>query len=76
MKDSQIRIVSKANRRLTGKEVVNVEIDDLFDIASYALTDCQDCKLPDWKGCEKYRLYMKLNIPVAQEETAGCPYEN
>jgi hypothetical protein len=32
--------------------------------------------LPDWKGCEKYRLFLKLNIPVAQEETAGCPYEN
>jgi len=54
----------------------HVEIDDLFDIASYALTDCRDCKLSNWKECEKYRLYMKLNIPVAQEETAGCPYEN
>ena len=47
-----------------------------IDIACYALTDCQDCKLPDWKGCEKYRLFLNLNIPVAQEETAGCPYEN
>jgi hypothetical protein len=76
VKDSQIRIVNETNRRMTGKEFVNVEIDDLFDIACYALTDCQDCKLSNWKECEKYRLYMKLNIPVAQEETAGCPYEN
>jgi len=24
----------------------------------------------------RYQLFMKLNIPVAQEQTDGCPYEN
>ena len=52
------------------------EGNDLYDMASYALTDCRGCKRPDHKNCEKYKLFMDLNIPVAQEQTDGCPYEN
>jgi len=45
-------------------------------MASYALTDCRGCKRPDHKNCNKYKLFMDLNIPVALEQTDGCPYEN
>jgi hypothetical protein len=69
--------VDRANVML-GREpdTVNIKIDDLYDMASYALTDCRGCKRPDHKSCEKYKLFMDLNIPVAQEQTDGCPYEN
>ena len=58
------------------EETVEIKLDDLYDIANYALTDCKGCKIKNQKECEKYKLFMKLNIPVAQEQTDDCPYEN
>lgn len=76
-KNTEVRVVDRLNAML-GREAdtVNIKIDDLYDMASYALTDCRGCKRPDHKNCEKYKLFMDLNIPVAQEQTDGCPYEN
>lgn len=77
VRNIEIRIVDKVNKKFSGVQgVINIEVDDLYDIASYALVDCIGCKEKNFKECEKYKLYMKLNIPVAQEETDGCPYEN
>lgn len=58
------------------EETVKIKLDDLYDLASHALTECVDCKDKNFKKCDKYKLFMKLNIPVAQEQTDGCPYEN
>ena len=76
-KNTEVRVVDRANVML-GRETdtVNIKIDDLYDIASYALADCRGCERPDHKNCEKYKLFMDLNIPVAQGQTDGCPYEN
>lgn len=73
----ELRIMDKLNVSLGGQEgTMHIKIDDLYDIASYALTDCKGCKIKNHKECEKYKLFMELNIPVAQEQTDGCPYEN
>lgn len=58
------------------EETVEIKLDDLYDIASYALTDCKGCSKENHKECDKYKLFMELNIPVAQEQTDDCPYEN
>jgi len=77
VKNTEIRILDKQNAKLGGLErTINVDIDDLYDIASYALVDCKCCSKENHKECEKYKLFMELNIPVAQEQTDGCPYEN
>ena len=63
-------------KRNNQEETLEIKLDDLYDLASHALTECVDCKDKNFKKCEKYKLFMKLNIPVAQEQTDGCPYEN
>lgn len=75
-KDTQIRMSSKTSSVQDGANTVNVSIDDLYDMSCYALTECKNCKRQDHKNCEKYQLFLRLDIPPAQEETDGCPYEN
>lgn len=63
-------------KRDNQEETVEIKLDDIYDLASHALAECVDCKDKNFKKCDKYKLFMKLNIPVAQEQTDGCPYEN
>lgn len=63
-------------KRDNQEETVEIKLDDLYDIANHALAECVGCKNKRFKRCEKYKLFMKLDIPVAQEQTDGCPYEN
>lgn len=53
-----------------------IEKEDLYDLASFCLEECRGCQEKQFKQCGRYQLFTKLGIPVAQEETEGCPYEN
>lgn len=76
-KNIEIRIADRTADRLKYSESgTYIDIEDLYDLGSFALRECKDCKKEPHKECKRYQLFMKLNIPVAQEQTAGCPYEN
>ena len=56
---------------------VSVKQDDLYDIASYALGECVNCQhCEDFENCERYKLFINLAIPVAQDKADSCPYLN
>nr|WP_319488605.1 DUF5651 domain-containing protein [uncultured Caproiciproducens sp.] len=56
---------------------VSIQQDDLYDLASYALSECVNCpRCKDFKNCDRYKLMISLAIPVAQVETDSCPYLN
>lgn len=74
-KSTQLRMVDNSNKRDADKELVSVELDDLYELANYSLADCRGCFMEDYHECEKYKILFKLNIPVLDEETLGCPYE-
>jgi hypothetical protein len=76
-KNIEIRISDRINDRLGRTEGGRyIDVEDLYDMASFSLKECAGCKKANHKDCERYQLFMKLNIPVAQEQTDGCPYEN
>lgn len=76
-KNIEIRIADRTSESLKNKENgTYIDIEDLYDLGSFALKECRGCKKEDHKECERYQLLMKINIPVAQEQTDGCPYEN
>lgn len=75
IKNNELHLIDKVSRgRAKEKDAVNIFIDDLYDLANYALGDCMGCGGKDFKECERYKLFFKLNIPVAQEDTDDCPY--
>ena len=78
IKNSDIAVVNKYDMSFTGEiGYVNVKQDDLYDLASYALTECVNCPhCKDFKNCERYKLFLNLAVPVAQTETDSCPYLN
>lgn len=76
-KNIEIRIYDRLNASLKHTEGGRyIDVEDLYDMASYSLKECRGCRGKKHKECERYQLFMKLNIPVAQEQTDGCPYEN
>ena len=48
--------------------------EDYFDLAHYALYACVGCQKKDFNECERYKLFMRLETPPFNEETAECPY--
>lgn len=58
------------------KEKEKPNINYMTEAKPRAMAECVGCKNKRFKKCEKYKLFMKLDIPVAQEQTDGCPYEN
>lgn len=76
-KNIEIRITDRTSESLSRTEGGRyTDVEDLYDLASFSLKECIGCKEINHKECERYQLFMKLNIPVAQEQTDGCPYEN
>lgn len=76
-KNTEVRIVDRVNEKLGRTEGGRyIDVEDLYDLASFSLKECVGCNKTNHKECERYKLFMKLNIPVAQEQTDGCPYEN
>jgi uncharacterized protein YfbU (UPF0304 family) len=77
VKNIEIRIIDRISESLSRTEGGRyIDVEDLYDLASFSLKECVGCKKANHKDCERYQLFMKLNIPVAQEQTDGCPYEN
>ncbi len=77
VKNIEIRIIDRISESLSRTESGRyIDVEDLYDLASFSLKECAGCKKANHKDCERYQLFMKLNIPVAQERTDGCPYEN
>lgn len=54
------------------ERTVNIDIDDLYDVASYALVDCKGCSKENHKECDKYKLFMELNIPVPKNRQTAA----
>ncbi len=48
--------------------------DDFLDLCEKAVWKCGECQKKDWKECEQYQLFMKLGVPIFDEETDDCPY--
>ncbi|MFR8002503.1 MAG: DUF5651 domain-containing protein [Hydrogeniiclostridium sp.] len=70
-----IQIVDMRNEEKAGSDGwKNYREDDIFDLADFALSGCENCK-KNFAYCRKYSLLMALQVPPAQEETNGCPYE-
>lgn len=75
--NTEVRVVDKINQGLRREpDTINININDLYDLAGFSLKECAGCKKENHKECDRYQLFMKLDIPVAQEQTEGCPYEN
>lgn len=56
------------------KNTVNLTEDDFFDLAELANQKCRHCKFKKYKACRRYKIFLKLNIPMADSEAEGCPY--
>ncbi len=77
VKNIEIRITDRMSESLSQTEGGRyIDVEDLYDLASFSLKECIGCDRKGHKECERFQLFMKLNIPVAQEQTDGCPYEN
>lgn len=78
IKDSDFVIVNKYDVSHNGEiGYVSIKQDDLYDLASYALSECVNCPhCKDFENCERYKLLLNLAIPIAQAETDSCPYLN
>ena len=53
-----------------------VDVNDVFDLAEYALEGCCRCRVKNHTECKRYQLFLKMDIPPAVEQTDGCPYKN
>lgn len=74
---STIYIENNVNTKLTGNfGYRNVLMDDVYDLADYAMDKCINCKCEDFHNCPKYKLFVSLTIPVASNEAPDCPYKN
>jgi adenylate cyclase len=74
---TQLALISIYDKNTIARsEETTIKLDDLYDLASFSLENCTGCKCKDFSKCEKYKLFMRLALPVAQTETDGCPYEN
>lgn len=77
LKDLKRIAVKRVDKTIaTGDGKAFVDLDDLYDLAEIAMDKCIGCKKAGHKECDRFKLYFKLNVPVARTETTGCPYEN
>lgn len=72
---SDLYLEDTTGKKLSCKtETRTIAIDDLYDLADFALRGCHNCKEKDFKNCERFKVYMKLAIPPMEEVTDDCPY--
>lgn len=56
-------------------KVMTVDVDSIYDLSSYALKECWDCKEKEaFKNCDRYRLFLSLDVPPVCIKTDSCPY--
>jgi hypothetical protein len=76
LKDLKRVAIKMVDKTTATEGDIQVNIDDLYDLADMAMDECVGCERHDHKECDRFKLYFKLNVPVARTETTGCPYEN
>lgn len=77
LRGKELMVIDRTNMELKQHvDCVNVAVDDLYDLASYALEECVGCQRDNIVECPRYQLFLRLALPVAQEETDGCPFKN
>lgn len=67
-------------RATTLQDESRVKTDTLHDLSSYSLIHCQaseKCFMGEgsWKECNLYKIFMELDIPVANFDGGRCPYK-
>lgn len=55
-------------------DTVQLIKDDFLDLCEKAIWKCKKCRYKGWEKCDRYKLFIKLNVPVFDEETEDCPY--
>ena len=55
-------------------DTVQLIKDDFLDLCEKAIWKCKKCRYRGWEKCDRYKLFIKLNVPVFDEETEDCPY--
>lgn len=77
LKNAELRVFDRDNMALRSEpDTVNIRLDDMYDLSSFALQGCIGCQRCDYKQCDRYQLFMRLDVPVATDEPEKCPYEN
>lgn len=74
LRDAERVAVHMVDRTIT-EETVPVKVDDIYDLADYALIDCCDCNIEKHKECPLFKVLFRLNVPVVKVKAKGCPYE-
>ena len=55
-------------------DTVQLVKDDFLDLCEKAIWKCKQCRYKGWKKCDRYTLFIKLGVPVVDEDTDYCPY--
>lgn len=56
-------------------DTVNLVKDDFLDLAEYASWKCNECNCKDFTKCRQFNTFIRLNVPLANENSDSCPYK-